>query len=91
MDALHALMLLYEEEGLGSARAWLARTGRADDQRFEALVRAALHAVPRVKKDDRFVRPEAAALEGIRTTLFPHVEAPPDPLEAAEQLVLDAV
>jgi adenine-specific DNA methylase len=91
VDALHALMLLYEEEGLGSARAWLTRTGREDDQRFEALVRAALHAVPRVKKDDRFVRPEAAALEGIRTTLFPQIEAPADPLETAEQLVLDAV
>lgn len=91
IDALHALMLLYEEEGLGSARAWLERTGRADDARFEALVRAALHAVPRVRVGDRFARTEATALEGIRQTFFPQLDAPPDPTEAAEQLVLESV
>ena len=50
IDALHGLMLVYEEEGLAAAKAWLSRTGKADDQKFHDLVEAAIHAVPRVKE-----------------------------------------
>ena len=53
LDALHALMLVYDEEGLGAAQAWLDRTGRRDDQRFAALVEAAVHAIPRVRQEGR--------------------------------------
>ena len=38
IDALHALMLVYEEEGLAAAKAWVARTGKGEDQRFNDLV-----------------------------------------------------
>ena len=43
---------LYEEEGLAAARAFLDRVGRRDNLRFEALVHAAVHAVPRTRKAD---------------------------------------
>ncbi len=90
VDALHALMLVYEEEGLSAARVFLERTGRRDNQRFEALVQAAVHAVPRTKKaDGSFFRAEATALEGIRQTLFPSIEPPAEPTPPAEQLVLE--
>jgi adenine-specific DNA methylase len=90
VDALHALMLVYEEEGMSAARAFLDRTGRGDNTRFEALVQAALHAVPRAKKaDGSFFRTEATALEGIRQTLFPAIEPPAEPTPPAEQLVLE--
>jgi len=89
LDALQALMLVYEEEGLNAAKAWLERTGREDDPRFEALVGAALRAVPRIKSGGDFVRPEARTLESIRQTLFPQIEPPPDPGIPAEQLALD--
>jgi putative DNA methylase len=89
VDALHALMLTYDEDGLAAARAWLARTGRADDARFSDLVEAAIHAVPRVKDKGEFVRPEARTLEGLRATLFEHIEAPAEPDLQPQQLILE--
>jgi adenine-specific DNA methylase len=89
VDALHALMLVYDEEGLGAAQAWLERTGRRDDQRFVALVEAALNAIPRVRQKEELIRPEARILESMRQTLFPSIEPPVDPTPPAEQLVLE--
>jgi len=79
IDALHALMLTYEEEGLGAARSWLERTRRQNDQQFRDLIAAALHAIPRTKDKGELVRPEARVLEGLRTTLFDDISAPADP------------
>ena len=77
LDALHALMVTYDEDGSGAARSWLARTGHSDSQRLRDLLTAALNAVPRTR-DARgeFVRPEARTLEGIRVTLFDEIPAP---------------
>jgi adenine-specific DNA methylase len=79
LDRLHALMLVYDEDGLAAARAWLARTGLADDQRLSDVLQAALNAVPRVKSKGVFARPEARILDSMRTALFEHVPAPVDP------------
>ncbi len=79
LDRLHALMLVYDEDGAGAARSWMVRTGSADDVRFRDLVTAALHAVPRTRDKGDFVRPEARSLEGIRATLFEDVPAPAEP------------
>jgi hypothetical protein len=77
VDALHALMLVYDEEGLASSRSWLAKTGKEDDERFDALVEAAVHAIPRTRdKDGEFTRPEARVLESLRSTLFDWIEPP---------------
>jgi len=78
VDSLHALMLVYEEEGLSAARAWLVRTGKVDDGQFHDLLEAAIHAIPRVKDNGEFARPEAATLEGLRATLFDEIAAPVD-------------
>jgi hypothetical protein len=92
LDGLHALMLTYAEEGLAAARAWLNRTGKADDPRFHDLVEAALHAIPRTKDKGEFVRPEARMLEGLRATLFEDVAAPSETAEAGvTQLSFDTV
>jgi putative DNA methylase len=91
IDALHALMLTYDEEGLAASRAWLTRTGKRDDERFGAVVEAAVHAVPRTRDKDReFTRPEARILESRRATLFDWIEAPTEP-ESAEAPTLDFV
>lgn len=79
IDALHALMLTYDEEGLPAARAWLERTGKGDDPRFADLVAAALHAIPRVRDKGEFARPEARTIEGLRATLFEQIPAPVEP------------
>jgi putative DNA methylase len=77
VDALHALMLTYDEDGLTAAERWLDQTGRRDDQRFRDLVGAALHAVPRTRDGDgRFTRPEARVLDSLRIALFDDIEAP---------------
>jgi len=76
LDALHALMVTYDDDGLAAARTWLERTGKVDDQRFHDLLMAALHAIPRVRDKGDFVRPEARTLEGLRTTLFDDIPAP---------------
>jgi adenine-specific DNA methylase len=89
LDALQALMLVYDEDGLGAGKAWLDRTGRRDDQRFIALVEAAMNAIPRVRKKDELIRQEARVLESMRQTLFPSIEPPPEPVLPAEQLVLE--
>jgi adenine-specific DNA methylase len=79
VDALHTLMLLYDEDGLAAAEQWLRRSGYGDEQTFRDLVRAALHAVPRAHVKGGFARPEARILEGLRTTLFEEIPAPIDP------------
>lgn len=88
IDALHALMLVYDEEGLASARAWLDRTGQGDDPRFRDLVAAALHAIPRTRDAHGFVRPEARMLDSLRTALFSDIPLPAAPVVPAEQLAL---
>lgn len=79
VDALHALMLVYEEDGVRAAQAWLVRHGLADDTRFEDLVGAAMHAVPRRKQKGVFVRAEARVLDSLRTSFFDAIVLPPDP------------
>ncbi|MCW3838566.1 DUF1156 domain-containing protein [Micromonospora yasonensis] len=79
IDALHALMLVYEEDGTRAAQAWLNRHNLVDDTRFAALVRAALYAVPRHKQKGVFVRPEARVLDSLRVAFFDNLPLPPDP------------
>jgi putative DNA methylase len=93
IDRLHVLMLIYDEDGLPAARAWLARTGMADDPRFADLLQAALMAIPRVKDKGEFVRPEARILDSLRTALFDQVPAPVDaaaPIAEAGLFDIDA-
>jgi putative DNA methylase len=88
LDALHALMVIYDEDGLGAAREWLIRTGKGEDRRFADLVEAAIRAIPRVKEKGEFVRPEARTLEGLRATLFDEIQPPTEPGLQPEQLSL---
>lgn len=79
VDALHALMLVYEEDGVRAAQGWLGRHGLTDDTRFKDLVGAAMYAVPRRKQKGMFVRPEARVLDSLRTSFFDDIVLPPDP------------
>lgn len=81
LDALHSLMVVYDEDGAGAARAWLTRTGFAGDPRFRDLVAAAINAVPRTREKSDFVRPEARSLEGLRLTIFDDLPAPREPVQ----------
>lgn len=81
VDALHALMLVYDEEGLAAARSWLQRNGCRDSSRFTAVVEAALHAVPRNRDKGEFVRPEARILDSLRAALYDEQIPAPEELE----------
>jgi putative DNA methylase len=78
VDALHTFMLIYSEDGLAAARAWLKETGFEENQFFADLVRAAVYAIPRAKEKGMFVLPEAKTLESIRSTIFDEIPAPPE-------------
>ena len=91
IDRLHALMVAYEQDGLQVARAWLEQTGLAENDRFRALLEAALRAIPRARNAaGEILAPEARTLESIRATLFPQMEAPSDPEPEHEQPTLYA-
>lgn len=84
IDALHALMLVYEEDGVRAAQKWIDKHSLGDDTRFKDLVGAAICAVPRRRQNGVFVRPEARALDSLRTSFFEDVALPPEPTAALD-------
>jgi len=87
IDAAHALMVAYQEDGIRGAEAFLKRTRLGSDTRLHALLQALINAIPRTKQKGRFVRPEAAALDGIATGLtdvFTDLQIPEDPQPTVE-------
>lgn len=79
IDAAHALMIVFTEDGVRGAERWLKRTGLGTDARFQGLLQALVNAIPRTKVKGEFVRSEARALDGLRV-LFPDLEVPPEPV-----------
>ena len=77
IDAAHALMNAWREDGVAGAEAFLKRTRLNADAGFRSLLQALLNVIPRTKKKSRFIRPEAAALDAV-TVLFPDLEVPED-------------
>ena len=78
IDAAHALMVAYQEDGIRGAEAFMRRTRLNSDTRFHAFLQALANAIPRTKQKGRFVRPEAAALDGL-AVLFPDLQLPDEP------------
>ena len=78
LDAAHALMVAYREDGVRGAEAFLKRTRFASEARFQALLQALVNAIPRTKLKGKFVRPEAADLDGL-AVLFSDLRFPAEP------------
>ena len=96
VDALHTAMWLYDLEGDRSCRQFLQGAGLIEDSDFQTLVRAAVNAIPRVRRYSRgevtgFSVPEAQTLENMRLSLFPDIEVDekPDTDVGAEQAAMD--
>lgn len=83
IDAAHALMVTYREDGVLGVEGFLRRTGLGEDSRFHALLQGMVNAIPRTKIKGRFVRPEAEDLDGLGI-LFPDLEFPEDPPSVLE-------
>ncbi len=86
IDAVHTVCLVADEDGLGSAKVLMDRTGLSKDNRFQSAVQALINAVPRVRAKGTFVLPLAASLDRIVTAYLPEVSLPPD---AAEELLAE--
>ena len=79
IDAVHTSMLLYEADGSHACEAFLRRHGYLTDTTFRACIQALLNAIPRTKDRHGFVRPEAAAVDGMRAAFYPDLVVPPEP------------
>jgi putative DNA methylase len=97
VDALHTALWLYDVEGDRECRRFLERTGLLRDGDFQALVEAALEAIPRTRRYEKaqpvaFLLPEAEVLERMRVTFFPEIEPPQEPqFEVGEQARFEAI
>jgi len=76
LDAAHAAMLIYAEDGAPACGAFLKRTGLLTDGAFKAGLQALINAIPRTRVKDKFVRPEAEVLENLRLAFFEDLVAP---------------
>ena len=90
LDAVHAAMLIYEEDGARGCEAFLRHAGLLSDERFKACLQALLNAIPRTRVKGEFLRPEAAVLDRLRLALFEDLVVPVEKEgePAAEQLGL---
>ena len=90
LDAAHAAMLIYHEDGAPACEAFLKRTGLLTDGTFKACLQALLNATPRTQIKGQFVRPEAEVLDRLRLAFFEDLEVPveEEQPEQVEQLKL---
>ncbi len=86
LDAIHTVLLVYAEDGAAACEAFLKKSGLRTDGAFKAALQAFINAVPRNKIKGKFVRPEAAALDGIRATFFEELEVPAEEEEKVEMV-----
>jgi adenine-specific DNA methylase len=89
LDAAHAAMLIYYEDGPLACEAFLKRTALLTDSTFKACLQALLNAIPRTQIKGKFVRPEADTLDRLRLAFFEDLEVPvEEEPEVVEQLGL---
>jgi adenine-specific DNA methylase len=84
IDAVHTVLYVATEDGLPAAKAFIDRTGIANDRRFQDCVQGLVRAIPRTKDKGKFVRSEAAVLDDLVTAYFPDIQLPED--EASDRL-----
>jgi len=86
LDAVHTVMLVYAEDGAAACESFLKKSGLGADGAFKAALQAFINAVPRGKVKGKFIRPEAAALDGIRAAFFEELEVPAEEEERVEMV-----
>jgi adenine-specific DNA methylase len=98
VDAVHTMMLIYQEDGSVACEQFLRQTGLRNDATFKSCLQALINAIPRTKvgagvsasPQGKFVRPEAELLENLRLAFFDDLESPveeePPKVEAQMQM-----
>ena len=95
IDALHTVMLVYEEDGLHAARDWLDRAGLRTTRGSATSSAARLRRFRALRSMESGFAQKPDTLEGLRATLFDDIPAPADPdaellTEMQQQFALDA-
>ena len=90
VDAVHTMMLVYQEDGSIACEQFLRQTGLRNDATFKSCLQALINAIPRTKEKGKFIRQEAEFLENLRLAFFDDLEAPveeePPKVEAQIQM-----
>lgn len=76
VDAVHTMMLVYQEDGSAACEQFLRQTGLRNDATFKSCLQALINAVPRKKEKGKFIRQEAEFLENLRLAFFDDLEVP---------------
>ena len=87
VDALHTAMYVIDLDGAAAARSWLEQRRLTADARMQALVEAAVKAVPRAREKGELTLEEAVLLERLVVAAFPDITIPEEEsLHEQEQL-----
>jgi len=78
LDAVHAAMLTYQEDGTTACETFLKNRRLLNDGTFKACLQAMLNAIPRTRIKDKFVRVEAQLLDNMRLAFFDDLAVPPE-------------
>ena len=89
VDAVHTALYIIEQDGTAVAKRWLDERNLTGDQRFNDCLQALVGAIPRSKTRGEWNVAEARLLDRLVDAYFPQIELPADPMEEAEQEVLD--
>jgi hypothetical protein len=89
VDAVHTALYIIEQDGTAVAKRWLDERNLTGDQRFNDCLQALVGAIPRSKARGEWNVAEARLLDRLVDAYFPQIELPADPMEEAEQEVLD--
>ena len=76
IDAVHTMMLVYQEDGSAACEQFLRQTGLRNDAPFKSCLQALINAIPRKKEKGKFIRQEAEFLENLRLAFFDDLEVP---------------
>jgi len=94
IDAVHTMMMIYEEDGAKACQRFVNKLGLRTDSRIKALVQALMEAIPATRgKDGNFLRPEMATLDRLRMLFWDDLPGPKEeePPALAQQHTLFAV
>lgn len=89
VDALHTAMYVVDLDGAAAARTWLEQRGLTADARMQALVEAAVAAVPRVREKGELTVEEAVLLERLVVAAFPEISIPAEETLMEQEQLFD--
>jgi len=76
IDAVHTVMLIYQEDGARACESFLKRTGLLTDPTFKSVIQALVNAIPQTREKGKFKRPGAEILQSLCLAFFEDIQLP---------------